>query len=271
MESLVISVTVPSCQEDDLVGFFHEMGSTGVEVQNFNSDRITLCAFFPRPPAPSLTSLMDPLAPLLSETSRASLTWTWVPHEDWSRHFRDALHPFTVGASFLVVPGVSGEGLEAGSRMRIRIEPGMAFGTGTHESTQLCLRALELLPISGHTVLDVGTGSGILAIAAVHCGARRVFACDTDPVAVQVATANLDLNQASARVRVWIGSVDALRDEGAEICIANLSAGILEGLWPELSRVIAPHGWLICSGILEEQSKLLQDHLEQHQFLPERK
>jgi ribosomal protein L11 methyltransferase len=271
MESLVISVTVPSCQEDDLVGFFHEMGSIGVEVQNFNADQVTLCAFFPRHLTPSLASLLDLVAIRLSETSRASLTWTWAPHEDWSKHWQDSLHPFSVGASFLVVPGASGEEPEAGPRKKIRIEPGMAFGTGTHESTQLCLRSLEQLPIQGRTVLDVGTGSGILAIAAVHHGARRVFACDTDPVAIQVASANLSLNQASAKVRVWIGSLDSLRDECAQICLANLTAGILERLWPEFNRVVEPRGWLICSGILEEQVETLQNHLQQHQFSPERK
>lgn len=271
MESLVISVTVPSCQEDDLVGFFDERGSTGVEVQNFNAARVTLCAFFPPHLAPFLPSLLDSLAPQLSETSRTSLTWTWVPHEDWSKQWRDALHPFSVGASFLVLPGVSGEEPDAEPRMKIRIKPGMAFGTGTHESTQLCLRSLEQLPIRGSTVLDVGTGSGILAIAAVLHGARNVFACDTDPVAVQVATANLTLNRASTNVRVWIGSLDALRDESVEICFANLSAGILDRLWPEFNRVLVAPGWLTCSGILEEQTGLIQDLLQQHQFLLERK
>lgn len=271
MESFLISVIVPSCQEDDLVGYFHEMGSTGVEVQNFNSDQITLCAFFPPHLAPSLLNFMDSLTPRLSETSRASLMWTRIPHEDWSKQWRDGLHPFSVGASFLVIPGASGDEPEAGSRMKIRIEPGMAFGTGTHESTQLCLRSLEQLPIRGHRVLDVGTGSGILAVAAVRHGACRVFACDTDPVAVQVAAENLSLNQTSAHVRVWIGSIDALRDESAEFCFANLSAGILERLWPEFDRVLVPQGWLICSGILEDQTGILQVHLQQHRFMTERK
>ncbi len=271
MESLVISVTVPSCEEDDLVGFFHEAGCTGIEVQNFDSDPITLCAFFPAHRSPSLRELMDPLTARLSDSSRASMSTTWVPHEEWTRHWRDSLRPFSVGASFLVIPGVYKEEPEAGTRIEIRIEPGMAFGTGTHESTQLCLRSLEQLPLQDRIVLDVGTGSGILSIAAVHRGARLVGACDIDPVAVQVAAANFEMNRVTAKTRVWVGSLDALADRCTEICFANLSAGILEGLWPEFKRVIAPQGWLVCSGILQEQGETLQEHLEHQDFLVERK
>lgn len=270
MESLVISVTVPSSDEDALVGFFYEAGSVGVEVQDFKSHQITLCAFFPSGVSESLGDILNRLAPQLSESSCQSLRTTWIPDEDWLKPWRDSLQPFRVGATFFVIPASNGVERDSGGRTKIRIEPGMAFGTGTHESTQLCLQALEQLEVNNRVVLDVGTGSGILAIAAIHRGARIALACDTDRTAVQVALSNFALNQVLGRTRTWNGSVEALRRHSVEICFANLTLNIFEGLWDEFERVLSSGGWLVSSGILQEQEDTFQTQLARHHFLTQR-
>lgn len=270
MESLVVSVTVPSSEEDTLVGLFYESGSVGVEVQNFDSGQITLRVFFPTHLADSLPRVLNRITPLLSRSSRQSLATTILPHEDWQKRWCESLRSFPVGNTFFIVPDsheVDAE--EAGSRTRLRIEPGLAFGTGTHESTQLCLKVLEQIEVKGKTILDVGTGAGILSIACIKCGARAALACDIDPTAVKVAMENFSLNQTSAGTRIWIGSLDALRTQSVEICFANLTAGIFESLWPEFERVLLPRGRLVCSGILKEQSESVESQLRQHRFLIE--
>lgn len=269
MESLMVSVTVPSHEEEKLVTLFYECGAIGVEVQNFESDPVTLRAFFPSHYSNDLPSLLNGFSHQLSDTARSTLATFTLPHEDWQERWHESLQPFSVGEKFLIVPAPHLQA-ERGSRIRIRIEPGMAFGTGTHESTQLCLKALEHLPLEEKSVLDIGTGSGILAVAAARLGAGRVFACDTDPMALGVAVKNFFANQVEQRIKVWVGSLGALRDRCAEICFANLTAGIFEDLWPEFERVVHSQGILICSGILQEQSGAFQERLKRRRFGIER-
>ena len=150
----------------------------------------------------------------------------------------------------------------------IRIDPGMAFGTGQHPTTRLCLEALESRLRPGHTVLDVGTGSGILAIAAALLGAERVIALDRDPVAVAVAHQNVATNGVDDRVRVLEGSLSAvapLPGQDAprfDLVLANISsAGIVE-MAPDLAHALAPGGTLVASGISEPSVETCRDTLE---------
>lgn len=269
MESLMVSVTIPTCEEEKWVALLYECGATGVEVQNFEFDPVTLRAFFPASLSNDLPGLLNGLSNQLPESAKGSLTTLTLPHEDWEERWHRSLQPFSVGESFRVVPCAHVE-TKTGSRTRIYLEPGMAFGTGTHESTQLCLMALERLPLEDRLVMDIGTGAGILAIAAALRGARGVFACDTDPVAVGVAWKNFCRNQVAEKMKVWVGSLDALQNQSAEICFANLTAGIFEELWAEFERVLRPQGILICSGILQEQGDAFRERLRGRHFEIER-
>jgi ribosomal protein L11 methyltransferase len=127
--------------------------------------------------------------------------------------------------------------------LRIEVNPGMAFGTGAHESTQLCLEALERELHPGMTVLDVGTGSGILSRAAALLGARRVIACDTDPVAVELARQPLS----------FIGTADAVRTGSVDLVVANISPEAVIALAPELMRTLRAGGVAIVSGFEEPE------------------
>jgi len=155
---------------------------------------------------------------------------------DWVQSARDLLQPMTVGARFFLVPEWRDDPTPAG-RFRIVVNPGMAFGTGVHETTQLCLEALEDFVKPGATVLDVGTGSGILAQAATLLGAGKVYACDTDPVAVEIAKSG------------FVGSVDAVASASINLLVANISPETNVRIAADLVRVLRPGGILLASGL----------------------
>lgn len=148
---------------------------------------------------------------------------------------RDLLQPMLVGRRFFLVPEWRDDPAPAG-RLRIPVNPGMAFGTGAHETTQLCLEALEDYLQPAMTVLDVGSGSGILGQAARLLGAAKVYSCDIDPVAVSIAGEG------------FIGSAGAVRTGIADLVLANISPEAIIELAPELLRTLRPTGVLLASG-----------------------
>ncbi len=154
---------------------------------------------------------------------------------DWVQAARDLLQPMEVGARFFLVPEWRDDPAPAG-RLRIAINPGMAFGTGVHETTRLCLEALEQVLKAGMAVLDVGTGSGILRQAAKLLGAGKAYACDVDPVAVEIAG------------DAFVGSVDAVRSGSIDLAVANISPDTIQALATDLIRVLRPGGILLASG-----------------------
>ena len=172
-----------------------------------------------------------------------------VEPRDWLGEWKKGWRPVEVGGRFLVAPPWS-EIAGAAARIVIRIEPGMAFGTGTHETTRLCLAAIEK-HFAGGSFLDVGTGTGILAIAAakLRTGAR-VEACDTDAEAVEIARENARLNGVGQRIDFRVGSVTG-ETASADFVCANLTADVIVPLLPALAG--ATCGRLVLSGILAEQ------------------
>lgn len=167
--------------------------------------------------------------------------WEAVPERDWLAVWKEGLEPVTVGALTVTPPWI-----DAGPGA-IVIDPGQAFGTGHHETTTGCLAALQELDLAGRSVLDVGTGSGILAIAAARVGAGRVVGVDTDPLAVTAARANAEVNGVDVDVRE--GSAEAAAPERFDVLVANLDTDTLARLAPALAARLAPGGALIASGV----------------------
>ncbi|HEV2859505.1 MAG TPA: 50S ribosomal protein L11 methyltransferase [Pyrinomonadaceae bacterium] len=172
-----------------------------------------------------------------------------VEERDWLGEWKKNWKPSVVGR-FVVAPPWS-EVEEGEGRIVLRVEPGMAFGTGTHETTRLCLAAIEN-HFRGGSFLDVGTGTGVLAIAAAKLDNRaRVEACDTDPLAVEVARENARLNGVADRIHFWVGSVGEATPSADFVC-ANLTADVILPLLPSL--IGATCGRLVLSGILDSQA-----------------
>jgi len=173
-----------------------------------------------------------------------------VEGRDWLAEWKRSWQPTEVGR-FVVAPPWS-DVPEGGGRVVIRVEPGMAFGTGTHETTRLCLAAVER-HFGGGSFLDVGTGTGVLAIAAAKLSpSARVEACDTDPLAVSVAEENARLNGVGGRITFRVGSVDD-STASADLVCANLTADVILPLLPALLG--ATCGRLVLSGILATQAE----------------
>lgn len=152
----------------------------------------------------------------------------------------------------------------------IELDPGMAFGSGLHPTTRLCLEALEDHFHTSATLLDVGTGSGILAIAAARLGALRVLALDTDPLAVQIARENVALNQVESLVCVEVGTVQnfALQSPTWDLVVANIMAETIIELTPWLGASLSPGGTLIASGIIPDRADAVLDSLREHGLSP---
>ncbi len=180
-----------------------------------------------------------------------------VAARDWLAEWKQNWQPVAVGTRFCIAPPWSEVAAEA-DRIVIRIEPGMAFGTGTHETTRLCLAAIER-HFRGDSFLDVGTGTGILAIAAAKLAPHaRIDACDTDHEAIEIARENARLNGVADQIDFYVGSIDETTASADLVC-ANLTADVIVPLLPAL--VGATCGRLILSGILETQADAVRTAL----------
>jgi ribosomal protein L11 methyltransferase len=179
--------------------------------------------------------------------------------EDWAESWKVHFLPQHIGERLVVVPTWQAYTPRPGEVV-IFLDPGMAFGTGLHATTRLCLRAAEALARPGVRVLDVGSGSGILAIAAALLGAGPILALDMDPIAVEVAQENVALNGVAGAVTVAHGTLreeeaaDSLvrrtAPEGYDLILANILAEVITAMAPALARALAPQGVLVTSGIL---------------------
>ena len=192
----------------------------------------------------------------LPSSSVRDMSLRSVPERDWLTEWKASWQPVDVGRFVITPPWI--EVPEGEGRLVITIEPGMAFGTGTHETTRLCLAAIEK-HFTGGSFLDVGTGTGILAIAAAKVNpTARIQACDTDAEAVSVAIENARINKVADRITFTVGSIDD-RTASADLVCANLTADVIIQLLPTLLQVTC--GRLILSGILAEQVAAVDQRL----------
>ena len=183
-----------------------------------------------------------------------------VKDEDWSEVWKQFYKPFRAGRSLVVKPTWEPYDAKPDDRV-IEIDPGMAFGSGTHETTGMCLELLEEAVHGGERVIDVGTGSGILAIGAALLGAKDVLAIDIDPTAVKVARENVAHNHLEQTVTTLEGNLLEKVDAQCEVCVANIIADVICMFAAPLNEHIVPGGLFICSGIIKEREQDVTDAL----------
>ncbi len=180
-----------------------------------------------------------------------SFTYRSIPDQDWNESWKKGFIPLDVGARFTILP--PWEQQHAG-RINLIIDPGMAFGTGHHETTRSCLILMERYADNGKKdrFLDLGTGTGLLAIAALKLGYREVTAVDTDPLSIEAVNRNVKLNHAGD-IRCFEGSIADVHGP-FDVIAANIISGVLTQLAPDIASCLSPSGIVILSGILTEQA-----------------
>jgi len=172
-----------------------------------------------------------------------------MENEDWVRSFHLKNKPIFIGKKFCVCPSWEKEKIDRS--VIIRLDPGQAFGTGSHETTQLCLEYLEKINLEGKTLLDYGCGSGILGIAAVKLGADKVIAIDNDKNSIDVAIANAKENNTIGQMLISLECDE--KKITSDILISNIFSSVLLKLMQDFDNLLAPDGMLILSGILKSQ------------------
>lgn len=265
MSWITISIEAPEELKDALVGEFSSDRILGVwERPSTEPGSLDLVFFFEPQHVPPLIEARSGRVFERNGYAAPEVKVGTEEKKDWSVLWRKGYTSFPVGRRFQVMPSwESSSGIEKG-RIAIEIDPGLAFGTGTHETTQLMLESLEQIESSRGPVLDLGTGSGILAIAAEKIGFRLAGACDVDPDAVRVAAENLCRNGVSAPV--FVGSVDAIRTGSVGLVLANLTSDVIEGVLGEIGRVLAPRGRAVFSGILDSQTVSVSSRIREQEF-----
>ena len=191
--------------------------------------------------------------PLFEERLRAAgVTYTLhtegVEQEDWQNAWKKYYHAMELGKRLAIVPGWEDYDTD---RIRITMDPGMAFGTGTHETTSLCLETLDALVQGGERVLDIGTGSGILAIAALKLGAAEAEGVDIDPMCVRTATENAERNGVRERFKVLVGDLSDQASGVYDLITANIVAAAILSLAPHVPALMKPDARFIASGIID--------------------
>jgi len=266
-----LAVPAPDEVAEALTNFLWEPGALGVVEEEVAGGAPTLRAFFSaHSEASTLAARVRAYADGLRALGFAAPdapTITALADADWGEAWRAHFRPLPIGTRFLVVPPWESGAREPG-RVTLVIEPARAFGTGHHGTTAGCLVQLERIVESSApaSAIDLGTGSGILAIAAARLGVARVLAVDEDPDAIGAACANAALNAVAERLTCRVADAAAVTGEPAPLVLANLLSAAHLRLARSYARHVAPNGRLVLGGLLDAEAATVEAELGRHGF-----
>jgi ribosomal protein L11 methyltransferase len=270
-----LELACPLELEESLLWKLEDLGNARVAVGHRpeSPHQRQLVAWLPAAdwPEPERQQLEQALVPLAEpfDLEFPPITWIQQDDEDWSRSWKQHWQPDPVGRTLLILPVWLELPAAHADRLVIRMDPGSAFGTGSHPTTRLCLEAIEQLADSAGLgeirVADLGSGSGILGIAALLQGAATVAAADIDPLAVRATRDNARVSGFQDRLQVAQGSLDELagllEQRPADLLLCNILAPVIEALCPGFDRLLAPDGVGLLSGMLVRQAAALEAEL----------
>ncbi len=247
-----------------VANIMNELGSGGV-ITNTTENRVTLTAYYYSDE--DFPELLNELKGRINKLSDFSLdigeffiSINDKHHQDWATSWHKYFKPLDIGKKFIVCP--SWETVEESNRQIIKIDPGMAFGIGGHETTQMCVELLEKYIVDvneQNTMLDIGTGTGILAIVAAYLGINDILGIDLDPAAVSTARENIAINQVEDNVRIIKGDMTKDINGTFSIITANLLPNLIMRLLPSIPSLMSDKTKLILSGIIPEKRDLIVD------------
>ncbi|CAH0347057.1 50S ribosomal protein L11 methyltransferase [Bacillus sp. CECT 9360] len=195
------------------------------------------------------------------DLGRNSVSISEVNEEEWATAWKKYYNPVKISERFTIVPTWENYEPVSSDELIIELDPGMAFGTGTHPTTVMCIQALERTVKPGDTVVDVGTGSGVLSIAAALLQAQRVTALDLDEVAVASAKINVKLNKVQDLVSVSQNNLLDGVSAAADVVVANILAEVIVRFTDDVAKVVKPGGYFIASGIIQPKKQEVKDAL----------
>ena len=257
---IVLRLELPTAEADLLIAELYEAGVLGI-TESFLTAGLTAGSF-----TEGSRTAIDAYLPnrkiaesLAQRYAAANPSITPADNRDWVAHAQAQWKPVKVGDRFFLAPEWQPNVETPEGRIHLPMPSGQGFGSGAHESTQLALSALEHTTIEGVSVLDVGTGSGILLAAAKLLGAKTLMGCDTDPVAIESAASYLRKRDVAASL--YVGSIQAIRFPRFHLVLANLNATLILNLLDDLLGALRPHGRLILSGILRDEQDVIHKTL----------
>ncbi len=231
-------------------------------------DKLIIKAYFPE--SEELENIIEGLKhslknhPLLTEIED-KITFTLVNDNDWAESWKAYYKPFKIGEKIMIKPSWEEIEIEEGNIV-IELDPGMAFGTGTHETTWMCTEALEKYMKASDTVYDIGCGSGILSIVAAKLGAKKVVGVDLDPVCISTSIENVLMNNVDDIVEIRQGDLFQVLDGPSDIIVSNIIAEIIAKMAGDLKTYLKNDGIFIASGIILEKIALVENALISNGF-----
>jgi ribosomal protein L11 methyltransferase len=260
-----ISIDVHPTAHEAVSAFLFDLGCEGI----IDEDSTIKAYFSPledtEPIQETLRVFLHEMGEIFQQVEPPALRVSRIEDRDWSIEWRAHFRSERITPRLIVVPAWEPVPAEPGSQL-IRIDPGPAFGTGQHPTTRMCLESIEKSRTDRPwTMLDIGTGSGILAIYAAKLGATRVLALDTDPEALRWAEKSIALNEPLVTIELSSTPVE-ITTESFDVVTANLTLDVILRLMPHFPRLLKPEGWLILSGLLTEQVETVKERLGGYGF-----